>query len=148
MPAKGIRVDGVRELTRALNRAGGRDLTKAMGRANKTIGEEVIARLSPRPVTVGYGAGAKVRPSANARLVQLKAGGSHRLDPQERKDWGRASGSSAPDVAMVPWGRRYPAKRATRRPDIAGTALRVYPRIERAYLRGIDEALKGAGGLD
>lgn len=140
---QGIRVEGVRELTRALNRAGSKDLTKEMGQANKRIGQTIISRLSPKPVTVGRGAGAKVRPSASARLVQLRAGGAHRNDPENRERWGRAPGSSAPAIAAVPWGRVPPKSRSSRRPTIVGTALKVFPRIEDEYLNAMDRILKG-----
>ena len=136
MREDGIRVEGVRELTRALNKAGGRDLTKQMGAANKRIGQTVIDRLSPRPVTVGRGAGSKVRPSASSRLVQLRAGGAHRADPTRRQEWGGRT-------AYVPWGINPRPRRGTRRPHIAGTALRVYPQIERDYLAAIDRVLEG-----
>lgn len=127
----GIRVDGVRELTRALNRAGSVEQKKAMGAANKAIGQEVIARLQPLPQTVGLGAGAKVRPSASSRLVQLRAGGAH-----------REKGPTDPPLAT--WGKQWRPRR-NRRPHIVGTALRVYPNIEKTYLEGIDRALRGAG---
>lgn len=133
LASDGIRVEGVRDLTRALNRAGGRDLTKQMGQANKAIGQTVIARLSPSPVNVGSGAGAKVRPSASARLVQFKAGGAHRVGDADA--WG--------GLPAVPWGRVPAARRRQRRPHIVGTAIKVYPRIERDYLAAIDRILKG-----
>lgn len=130
-PAAGVRVEGVRELTRALNSAGRQDLTKAMGAANKQLGVEIIARLQPLPASVGLGAGAKVRPSASARLVQLKAGGAHRDGPSDRA------------VAVRSWGRR-PVNRGGPRPNIAETALRALPRIERRYLEAIDDAVRSA----
>jgi hypothetical protein len=144
MVAAGIRIEGVRELTRALNKAGGRELTKSMGAANRAIGEDVIKRLSPKPVTVGEGRGARVRPSSSARLVQLLAGGRHRLAAKD--DWPTTRPSSDPTVAFVPWGVRPRARRSTRRPNIAATALQILPDIQDRYLAGIDDALK-AGGL-
>jgi hypothetical protein len=137
MATEGIRVEGVRELTSALNKAGSKDLTKEMGQANKQIGQTIIDRLSPKPVTVGTGAGARVRPSASARLVQLKAGGKHRALPETAARWG--------SMKQTPWGRVPNANRATRRPNILGTALKVYPTIEKDYLDAIDRILNKVG---
>lgn len=130
----GIRVEGVRELSRAMRDAGGRELQKQLGRSNRAIGQLVISRLQPLPERVGLGAGAKVRASANARLVQLMAGGAHRAGPGETLD----------DIRMRQWGRRF-APRTNKRPHIVGTAIRRTPNIEQLYLRGVEAAVKGAG---
>lgn len=125
----GVRVEGVRELLTALRKAERADLRKQLGQANREIGAEVIRRLQPLPDSVGLGAGATVRPSANARLVQLKAGGAHR-------------NTGAP---VAQWGRRH-APRDTPRPHIVGTALRVFPRIENTYLEAIDRIVSEVSG--
>lgn len=134
MVAPGIRVEGVRELSRAMRQAGGRDLQKQLGRSNKAIGQLVISRLQPLPERVGLGAGAKVRPSANARLVQLMAGGAHRFQP----------GDSKQDMVRRQWGRRF-KPRTNARPHIVGTAIQRMDNIERLYMRGVEAAVNGAG---
>ena len=134
MVAAGIRVEGVRELSRSLKQAGGRELQKQLGRSNKAIGQLVISRLQPLPERVGLGAGAKVRPSANARLVQLMAGGAHRFEP----------GDSKQDMVRRQWGKRF-KPRMNERPHIVGTAIKRLPNIEDLYMRGIEAAVKGAG---
>lgn len=133
MVAPGVRVEGVRELSRALSKAGGRDLQKQLGRSNKAIGQLVISRLQPLPETVGLGAGAKVRPSAQGRLVQLVAGGKH-----------RAVSGDLSDIRLQQWGRRF-KPRTTKRPHIVGTALKRMPDIEKLYMRGVEAAVQGAG---
>lgn len=131
----GIRVSGVRDLVRELRRAEQGELVKEMGRSNKAIGQLVIERLGPDPKTVGRGAGAKVRPSASARLVQLRAGGKHRaVDPDGRPH------SSPRQMHVESWGRIWVGRR-TRRPHIVGTARRVMPDIEERYMDGIARAL-------
>lgn len=131
----GIRVEGVRPLIKALRQAEAHDLVKEMGQANKAIGLLVIERLAPLPKTVGRGAGAKVRPSASARLVQLRAGGKHRtVDPEGRPH------TSKQEIYRESWGRIW-TRRGQRRPTIVGTALRVMPGIEKQYMEGIARAL-------
>lgn len=124
-PSTGIQVEGVRELTAALNKLGRQDLTKAMGANNKAAGNTILDRLQPLPASVGLGAGANVRASANARLVQLIAGGAWR-------------NAGAP---YMQWGKKF-APRSNPRPDIAGSALRVMPTLEDQYMGGIDAILK------
>lgn len=131
----GIRVEGVRPLIRELRRAGQDDLVKEMGRSNKEIGQLVIERLAPLPKTVGAGAGAKVRPSASARLVQLRAGGKHRAVDSDGKPH-----TSPREIAMESWGRIW-RRRGQRRPHIVGTARQVMPDIESRYMDGIARAM-------
>lgn len=131
----GIRVDGVREMIRALRQAEKDDLVKQLGQSNKAIGQIVIDRLGPPPKTVGQGAGSKVRPSATARLVQLRTGGQHRAtDPDGRPH------TSPKAMYRESWGRIW-TRRPTKRPHIVGTVLEVMPDIERRYLDGIKNAL-------
>lgn len=132
MVAPGVRVEGVRELTRALNRAGHSELTKRMGQKNKAIGDLVIDRLQPLPASVGLGAGATVRSSASARLVQLRTGGKHREAPSPRL------------TALQQWGRRHRPRRSDR-PYIARTAINALPNINELYMQGVDEAIADAG---
>lgn len=131
----GIRVQGVRPLIRELRRAEQGELVKEMGRSNKAIGQMVIQRLGPDPKRVGRGAGAKVRPSASSRLVQLKAGGKHRaVDPEGRPH------TSPKQMYVESWGRIWVGRR-TRRPHIVGTARQVMPDIEERYMDGIARAM-------
>lgn len=135
MADDGIRVEGVRELIRALRQAERSDLVKEMGQSNRAIGELVITRLRPLPKNVGAGAGARVRPSATARLVQLRAGGKHRReDPDGRPH------TSPRDIYRESWGRIW-RRRGQRRPHIVGTAIQVMPRIEARYMDGIARAM-------
>jgi|AntDeeMinimDraft_6_1070357.scaffolds.fasta_scaffold05058_5 hypothetical protein len=134
MVAEGIRVEGVRDLSRAMKQAGGRELQKQLGRSNKAIGQLVISRLQPLPERVGLGAGAKVRASANARMVQLMAGGAHRAE----------GGRQLSDIRKRQWGRRY-KPRMTKRPNIVGTAIKRTPNIADLYMRGVEAAASGAG---
>lgn len=135
MAREGVRVDGVRDLIRALRQAERDDVVKEMGRSNKAIGQLVIERLRPLPKTVGRGAGARVRPSATSRLVQLRAGGKHRaVDADGRPH------TSPKQMYVESWGRVWVGRRS-RRPHLVGTALRVMPDIEDRYWRGIDRAM-------
>lgn len=131
----GIRVEGIRPLIRELRRADQGELVKEMGRSNKAIGELIIQRLGPAPKTVGKGAGAKVRPSATARLVQLRAGGKHRAVDSEGKPH-----TSPRQMYVESWGRIW-LRRRNRRPHIVGTARQVMPDIEERYMDGIARAL-------
>ena len=134
MVAPGIKIEEVRDLSRAMKKAGGRELQKQLGRSNKAIGQLVISRLQPLPERVGLGAGAKVRPSANARLVQLMAGGAHRFEPGDSKN----------DMVKRQWGKRF-RPRTNPRPHIVGTAIKRTENIERLYMRGVEAAINGAG---
>lgn len=123
-PFVGIRIEGHRELQRAISKAVDRDLPKRIGQVHKEVGRFVISRLQPK--SVGKGAGALVRPSATRREVLLRVGGAHR------------------DVRALQWGKRqvWPGGQPPRRGHIVGTALDHEDRIRRMLLDGIDKALK------
>ena len=110
-----------------------RELPKRLGQANKSIGQLVISRLSPRPdpAAVGAGAGAAVRPSASRREVLLRVGGKHRSGRTPVMQWGRR-----PGVAN-------PFRRRPKRPYIRETVERNRPEIEQAWLDAVGQALRG-----
>lgn len=135
MADDGIKVEGVRDLIRALKQSGETEIPKQMGRENKAIGQIIIDRLRPLPKTVGRGAGAKVRPSATARLVQLRAGGKHRDTDED----GRPHSNNR-EVYRESWGRIW-TRRGRRRPHIVGAAREVMPEIEERYWRGVARAM-------
>lgn len=121
-----IRVEGYRELQRAVSKAVDTELPKRIGGVHKEIGEFVISRLQPK--AVGAGAGASVRPSATRREVVLRVGGGHRSE----------------DPRILQWGKRqtFPGGEPPERPNIVGIALRYQAEIEEMFLDGIDAALK------
>lgn len=126
-----IKVEGLKELNRAIRKANDQGLRKRVGAANKKIGQLVITKLRPRPVpeAVGMGAGSKVRASAAMREVLLRAGGSHR--------------QRAP---LSQWGRSHVASfgPAPKRPFILGTAEAHRREIEAAYMGALADAMEPA----
>lgn len=121
-----IRVEGYRELQRAVSKAVDQDLPKRIGQVHKDIGASVISRLQPK--AVGAGAGASVRPSATRREVILRVGGGHRNE----------------DPRVLQWGKRqkFPDGEPPDRPYIVATARAHQAQIERMLLDGIEAALK------
>ncbi len=122
-----------KQLQSALRHAADEELPKAMGRANKSVGQFIIDRLTPPPVpeAVGTGRGSNVRASASRRDVMLRVGGSHR----------------AANVPLAPWGRRIGRlirSSAPPRPHVLGTAEKHRDDIERAYLDAVRAAMSGA----
>ena len=127
---------------RGIRRAVDTDLPKRLGQANKSIGQLVISRLSPRPdpAAVGAGAGAAVRASASRREVLLRVGGKHRENaslPHPTKSKAR--------YALAAWGRRSGGffGRRPKRPHIRETVERNRPEIEQAWLDAVGQALRG-----
>lgn len=121
-----IRVEGYRELQRAVSKAVDTDLPKRIGQVHKDIGTFVISRLQPK--AVGEGAGASVRPSATRREVILRVGGGHRDEEPRVLQWGKR--------------QKFPGGAPPERPHIVGTAPRHQAEIEDMFLEGIDAALK------
>lgn len=123
----GIRVDGVREVVRAIGKV---DATyrKDIGKANKAAGQRIIDHAFPKPESVGAGAGATPRASANTTVLQIMAGGGHRHRRVQQ------------------WGRRY-APRQAKRPYIRKAAEQDMPRIEHDYLNTLAIACQRAGLL-
>lgn len=71
-----IRVEGVRELTRALKDLGDRELSDALRAAHKTISEEVVKKALPHvPVRTGR-LRASVKALGTQRAATVKAGNS------------------------------------------------------------------------
>ena len=124
MAKESIRVEGVRELTRALAKVDA-DLPKQIAKANQKIGQRIIDRVFPTPRAVGSGKGAEPRAVASRNYVAIQAGRS------ERK------------LHVQQWGARF-VKRTEPRPFILGTALHDEPDIEKEYLDNIDEAIRQA----
>lgn len=121
----GVRVDGVRELVRAIG-ALDAEARKGIGQANKAIGQKVIAGASPQPVMVGAGAGATPRASATTTSVRIMAGGSWRTERFQQ------------------WGRTY-RERATQRPYIRASFEKRLPDLEREYLGVLVAAARRVG---
>lgn len=127
-PPFAVKIDGVRRLTRAIA-AVSPELRKGLGRANKTIGQRVIDKASPKPLNVGEGRGAKPRASANANVLQIMAGGRWR----DGKNFHR-----------LQWGPRF-EPRDDSRPYIALAGEKDMPQIERDYLAALKSAASKAG---
>lgn len=129
MPAP-FQVDGLTELNRALTRLKRRDLSKRVGQAHREVGVFIkgLVDAEADPRAVGKGAGAKVRPSASRREVQLRVGGAHRADGVPFKQWGKRPG-------------REPGERAPSRPFIRRIAERNMTAILRRYREEIAKAL-------
>jgi len=119
-----IRVEGVRELTRALANVD-KDIVKDIAQANKKIGQRIIDRIFPQPRAVGAGAGSEPRAVASRNYVAIQAGRTSRKKHVQQ------------------WGAKY-VKRTEPRPFILGTALKDEPDIEKEYLDNIDQALRQA----
>ena len=128
-----VHIEGIRELNRLLRQVGGRELQKELGQLHRQIGEMVISRLGGRSTGVGSGRGETIRPSAAAREVQLRVGGSHRAQggPTRPRQWGRV--------------QRWPGGQAPARPHLIGAAMDIQDRIEDVYLDGVDRIVRRAG---
>lgn len=122
-----VKVDGVRELTRALASLGPRWVAE-VGVTNRRLGEEIIAAAEPKPLFVGRGQGALPRPSAARNVLQLRAGGSWR----------------ARHVPVQQWGRLW-AERHVPRPFILGAAKHKLPVVQEEYMRTLVDIAKRAG---
>lgn len=122
----GFRVEGVRELTRALGQVEP-ELRKELGRKNKAIGQSIIDRSFPKPLNVGAGAGAKPRASATTNILRIMAGGSWRSDNKQ------------------PWGKRPKSRGGEKRPYIRRSAVQHMPQIERDYLDALLDVARKAG---
>lgn len=118
---RGIQVEGVRELTRAIAKSD-KELAREFAKANKDIGQKIIDRLFPTPRAVGAGKGAEPRAIASRNYVAIQAG-----RPERRK-------------FVQQWGARH-VQREGPRPFILGTALKEFPDIEREYMEGIERVL-------
>lgn len=126
----GIRVENVRELTRAISRLD-KDVEKGLRIANRMMAEEVIARAEPKPLEVGTGRGATPvaqSGSASRNYVAIKAGGSWR--EKRVQPWGAGKGAE---------------KREEPRPFILAAAIRTIPDIESRYLAVLQAAAEAAG---
>lgn len=121
----GVRIDGVRPLVRSIG-ALNATARKEIGQANKAIGQRIIDQAFPKPDSVGLGAGAKPRASANTTVLQIVAGGSHRKHRVQQ------------------WGKRY-APRLGQRPYIRRSAEQDMPRIEHDYLNALAAAAHRVG---
>lgn len=120
-----VKLIGVRDLTRRLAKMDPL-LRKDIGKKNKAIGQRVIDKASPKPIESGKGGGSVPRASANANVLQIRAGGSWRTGHQSQ------------------WGPRW-LPRDTPRPYIAQAGEDDMPEIERDYLEALAEAARAAG---
>jgi hypothetical protein len=125
----GVRVDGVRELTRAFAKIDP-ELRKELGRRNKDIGERIVSKAWPKPTNVGTGSGARPRPSASANVLRIQAGGSWR----------------AGAVPVASWGSRY-APREAERPYLVRQMEVDLPHVEAEYFAAIQEVTHKVAGL-
>lgn len=122
MAEQAIRVEGVRELTRAFANAD-KELGKRFATANREIGQRILSRLFPGKQS-GSGRGAKPRAIASRNFVGIQAGRTDRRhSPVE--DWG---------IRQV--------ARDEPRPYILGTALREFPTIEKDYFDAVEGVLR------
>lgn len=126
----GVRVEGVRELTRALAKIDP-DLRKELGRRNKDIGERIVSKAWPKPTNVGTGAGARPRPSASANVLRIQAGGSWR----------------AQHVPEQSWGSRVGPPRTTERPYLVRQMEVDLPHVEEEYFQAIRDVARKTAGL-
>lgn len=129
MPQPRIQVEGIPELRALLKQVGGKELEKELGQVHKRIGQMVIDRLGGKNTGVGAGAGSSIRPSAAAREVLLRVGGTHRAR------WGRVGR----------WGKRWDGVERGRRPHLIGAATEMQDQIEDAYMRGVDQLIRKVG---
>lgn len=127
MAEEWVKVEGLRELNRALRRVGTKDAPKAVGRAHKRVGTKFIERMlrpRPDPTATGEGRGATVRPSASKREVLLRVGGKHRTQNAPLSPWGVRAGNRGPDGQF---------QDAPPRPDIRASVARNYDQLEDLY---------------
>lgn len=122
----GFRVEGVRDLTRALGQVEP-ELRKELGQKNKSLGQSIIDRSFPKPLNVGAGAGAKPRASATTNILRIMAGGSWRSDHAQ------------------PWGKRPKSRDGVKRPYLRRSAVAHMPEIERDYLDALLDVARKAG---
>jgi hypothetical protein len=122
----GIRVEGVRELVRAIG-AIDADVRKGIGQENKAIGQRVIDAAGPKPTAVGAGAGAVPRASASSTSVRIMAGGSWRADRRQV------------------WGKRPKSRGGVERPYIRQAFEEKLPELEREYLEVLKRAARRVG---
>lgn len=127
MAVEGIKVEGVRELTRAIKNLDPL-FEKGIKLANRVLGEEIIAAAQPKPLAVGSGTGATPKAAGSRNYVAIKAGGSHR--------------TASP---VQPWGRTAGPRRDTPRPFILGSAIDAIPDIEDRYLSVLVAAAESVG---
>jgi len=122
-----VQIEGLTELRRTLRRMGGPQLQRELGQVHRRIGELVIASAGGSSTGVGAGRGETIRPSAATREVQLRVGGGHR------------------DARSRQWGYRqvWPGGQAPARPHLIAAARSVQPRIEEAYLSGVESIVRG-----
>ena len=135
--------DDLKRFHRAVRQAQSKELDTRLKQANKSVGQLIIDRLSPRPdpAAIGAGAGAAVRASASKREVLLRVGGKHR----ERESLPKPTTSKA-RYALATWGRRaamMPGPRP-KRPHIRETVERHREEIQEAWLDATLAALDGA----
>lgn len=121
-----ITVDGVEDLARALRAVGGQPLQRELGEVHRGIGQTIIDHAGGRRTGVGTGRGATIRPSAAARAVTLRVGGSHR--DSRREQWGRT--------------QKWPGGDPPERPHLIGAVVEVEDQIIDAYAEGIDRILQ------
>jgi hypothetical protein len=110
-----VRIDGVRELTRAVARIHP-EFIRELQDYNRRLGERIIAAAMPKPLNVGAGRGALPRPSASRNVVKVMAGGSFRR------------------LRVQQWGPKF-VPRAQPRPFLAAAAAAEIPRVQEDYLR-------------
>lgn len=122
----GVRVDGVRELVRAIGRIDPA-LRKELGQRNKGIGQNIIDRSFPKPLNVGAGAGAKPRASATTNVLRIIASTTARKDPRQQ------------------WGSRYESRNGVKRPYIRRSAEQQMPAIEREYMDALKSVAREVG---
>jgi hypothetical protein len=122
----GVRVDGVRELVRAIGTIDPA-LRKELGRRNKGIGQNIIDRSYPKPLNVGGGLGAKPRASATTNVLRIISGTTTRKDHRQQ------------------WGRRFESRDGVKRPYIRRAAEELMPAVERAYMDALKSAAREAG---
>lgn len=127
----GFRVEGVRDLTRALGQVEP-ELRKELGQKNKAIGQSIIDRSFPKPINVGAGAGAKPRASATTNILRIMAGGSWRSGSVEKRN-------------RQPWGKRPKSRGGVKRPFIRRSAEAHMPEIKRDYLDALLDVARKAG---
>ncbi len=121
-----VRIDGVRELTRAVARINP-ELAKELGQRNKAIGARIISRAEPKPLPVGAGAGAVPRASASRNVLRIMAGGSWRTH-----------------VPVQQWGSRV-VPRDNARPFVWRAAEQEIVRAMQDYLDALFDVARRAG---
>jgi hypothetical protein len=124
--ADAVRVDGVRELVRAIGRVEP-GLRKELGQRNKAIGQRIIDQAYPKPTNVGEGAGSVPRASATTNVLRIIAGGSSRTRPVQQ------------------WGRRPADRGGVKRPYIRRSAEQQMPQIEKEYMDALLDVARKAG---